>query len=144
MLSERDPPRGMQRHTPPELIFCLVSVLVPKTSRCMRWVVDWYYRFVKCMFCFIFRTVLFQHMADSHAFKAGLPDNLGKCRARADPRANQCLSDRKGADFPAWWGAAVHYCVTKEAHCSHYLSFATVVGFDLVVSRTKVKLVRLA
>ena len=48
--------------------------------------------------------------------------------------ADQFSSDRTGADFPR----GEHWCATKELtkHCSS----TTVVGYDLIVSRTKLLL----
>ena len=39
----------------------------------------------------IFRSVLFQHMVDKHAFNVGLPDNLGKCSIQSYLFFSQCL-----------------------------------------------------
>ena len=57
-----------------------------------------------------------------------------------DPAAHQYLSDRRAADFP---GGGVHWWANKglPRFCS---SSVTVVGFDLVVSQTKYRLVVIA
>ena len=120
-----------------QVVTCVVTSCSPVKQRLS---LSFNVSFSKFTVYFLFDVICYERAMSDKSVRRGrkgllFVDDVEENRPITGAGADQFSSDRRVADFPG----GMHWCATKKLteHCS---SSTTVVGYDLVVSHTKLLL----